>query len=626
MRKSRLALNSAAVFGASLCWLPNLSAQAVTYLADQSPTTAKADGTGNWGEDYTLLSSVVITTGYEDIQSNSTTVPANAVEAPAIFFQINVNPGTTQYPTNIELNSNANPNSAGDIGQWWGDYDLALETVPGAGLVSTPTTVSNAYGKAVGISTGENYYINGFNKRGTSPSTIGDNSVYYYSGGWSQVAGNGQTPYNATSNIITPTSITYGIPLSDLGLSVGQSFKFDAYSTFGGLPYDALDNASFAPTGYQPYTGNGTTGATAYDSATEPGSTLSTYTVAAPTLTWNNSFAAAGYTDGVTWDTNDINNYNWNNGIFSDYYVDGSNVIFNDVNDATSNGGTNPNAYNVTLNTTVNPASVTVNNSLGNYTIAGTGKIADAGAFTKSGSDTLTIGTALSVGSMSITAGTLKLAAGVSAGSGPAVTSTINLASLSITGNGVLDVNNDHVIITYGASDPFSSIAGYIKSGYNGGGWNGPGIISSAALIKTNGLSYGIGYADSADQGNPAGLSSGQIEVKYTLLGDANLDGLVNAADFTILAANFNQPVTSWDQGDFNYDGLVNAADFTDLAANFNQSVSGADASAGDVAALDAFATANGLPLPSFADVPEPASAVMIVMAGMGILRRRRRG
>jgi hypothetical protein len=117
-------------------------------------------------------------------------------------------------------------------------------------------------------------------------------------------------------------------------------------------------------------------------------------------------------------------------------------------------------------------------------------------------------------------------------------------------------------------------------------------------------------------------LSSGQIEVMYTLLGDANLDGLVNGSDFNILAANFNQSITGWDQGDFNYDGLVNAADFNDLAANFNQGASGA-ASAGDVAALDAFAAANGLSLPT-SSVPEPASAVMIVMAATGILCRRR--
>ena len=220
---------------------------------------------------------------------------------------------------------------------------------------------------------------------------------------------------------------------------------------------------------------------------------------------------------------------------------------------------------------------------------------------------------------MSITGGTLKLATGVSGGSGPAVTSAINLKSLLITGNGVLDVNNNHVIITYTSADPISTIAGYIESGYNGGAWNGPGIISSAAQTQTNGLLYGVGYADGTD-GVVSGLASGQIEVAYTLLGDANLDGKVNGADFSILAANFNQPVTGWDQGDFNYDGVVNAADFTAMAANFNQGVSGA-ASAGDVAALDAFAAANGL----LADVPEPAGAAMMVMAGLGILRRRRR-
>ncbi|MGD0141272.1 MAG: PEP-CTERM sorting domain-containing protein [Tepidisphaeraceae bacterium] len=46
--------------------------------------------------------------------------------------------------------------------------------------------------------------------------------------------------------------------------------------------------------------------------------------------------------------------------------------------------------------------------------------------------------------------------------------------------------------------------------------------------------------------------------------------------------------------------------------------------SAGDVAALDAFAAANGLSLPT-SSVPEPASAGMIVTTGLGMLRRRRR-
>jgi autotransporter-associated beta strand protein len=330
------------------------------------------------------------------------------------------------------------------------------------------------------------------------------------------------------------------------------------------------------------------------------------------TLSWDNAGGTAP-DNGQTWDTT---NNNWNSGSAATTYTDGAAVTFNDTN----NGH-----YAVTLNSTVHPGSVTVNNSLGSYSITttGGGKIADTGAFTKSGAGTLTLGTALSVGSMSITGGTVKLATGVSGGSGPGVTSPIDLTSLSISGSGVLDINNDHLIITYGASDPITTIAGYIKAGYNGGGWNGTGgIISSVALTNASGLLYGVGYADGKD-GVVSGLVSGQIEVAYTLLGDANLDGLVNGSDFNILAANFNQSITGWDQGDFNYDGLVNASDFNVLAANFNQGVSGA-ASAGDVAALDAFAAANGLSLPT-SSVPEPASLGLLAMGAIGMLARRRR-
>ena len=119
-----------------------------------------------------------------------------------------------------------------------------------------------------------------------------------------------------------------------------------------------------------------------------------------------------------------------------------------------------------------------------------------------------------------------------------------------------------------------------------------------------------------------AGLSSNQIEFKYTLYGDTNLDGIVNSVDFGNLAANFGKSGKVWDQGDFNYDGVVNSIDFGNLAANFGKSASGADITlpSADWAAVDAFAAANGLT----SDVPEPGSAALALMVGMGILARRR--
>ena len=50
--------------------------------------------------------------------------------------------------------------------------------------------------------------------------------------------------------------------------------------------------------------------------------------------------------------------------------------------------------------------------------------------------------------------------------------------------------------------------------------------------------------------------------LRYTFAGDANLDGIVNGTDFTLLAGNFNLSNRYWSQGDFNYDGKVNGLDF----------------------------------------------------------------
>ena len=191
------------------------------------------------------------------------------------------------------------------------------------------------------------------------------------------------------------------------------------------------------------------------------------------------------------------------------------------------------------------------------------------------------------------------------------------LSALTINTGGSLDLTNNHLIINFSGSDPISTIRGYLTTGYAAGAWNGNGIDTSAA---TSGL--GLGYADGSD-GVVSGLSSGQIEVKYTLYGDANLDGVVNGADFTILASNLGKSVTGWDKGDFNYDGVVSGSDFTLLTANLGKQANGADVSlpASDFAAIDAFAAANGL----MADVPEPRSGMLLIVGGFGILMRRRR-
>jgi hypothetical protein len=184
----------------------------------------------------------------------------------------------------------------------------------------------------------------------------------------------------------------------------------------------------------------------------------------------------------------------------------------------------------------------------------------------------------------------------------------------------MFDVTNNAVVINYGSGpDPISAIAGYIASGYSNGSWNGTGIVSSFAAAAA--ATFGVGYADSADPGNPAGLAPGTIEVMYTLLGDANLDGKVNGADFDLMATNFNDAVTNgWDEGDFNYDGAVNGNDFVLMANNFNQAYVGGGSSQ-DAAALEAFATANGISLA----VPEPVTGGMFAcIAGAGLLRRRR--
>lgn len=181
---------------------------------------------------------------------------------------------------------------------------------------------------------------------------------------------------------------------------------------------------------------------------------------------------------------------------------------------------------------------------------------------------------------------------------------------------GTIDLSNHDLIIQSGA---IADVALQIKSGRAGGLGNGKGIDSSAAAANAR---FALGYMQNGTAGSPRvpsfdsqPLTGGEVLVKYTLLGDTNLDGLVDGADFSFLASNFGQSGKQWTNGDFNFDGVVDGADFSLLASNFGLSVASFPAS---------------LPQPSEigglgATVPEPATLSLLTLVAGGLFARRPR-
>jgi hypothetical protein len=109
-----------------------------------------------------------------------------------------------------------------------------------------------------------------------------------------------------------------------------------------------------------------------------------------------------------------------------------------------------------------------------------------------------------------------------------------------------------------GSATGVAQLREYLSDGYDGGKWDGPGIVTSASAGG-----FGIGYATDA---------SGVTSLTYALSGDADLNGKVDFGDLLRVAQNSGKPADAvWTQGDFDYNAKVDFADLLKLAQNFGR-------------------------------------------------------
>lgn len=126
-------------------------------------------------------------------------------------------------------------------------------------------------------------------------------------------------------------------------------------------------------------------------------------------------------------------------------------------------------------------------------------------------------------------------------------------SSLSITGAAKLDLSDNDLIVESGLTG--DQLRQYLQAGR---------LFSSSAVADVDQVT-GLGYAFAGELGVGTfagqGIGTGALLVKYTYLGDTDLNGRVTADDLARVDRGRAKGLGSWLWGDANYDGVVDAID-----------------------------------------------------------------
>lgn len=185
--------------------------------------------------------------------------------------------------------------------------------------------------------------------------------------------------------------------------------------------------------------------------------------------------------------------------------------------------------------------------------------------------------------------------------------------TLSITGSGFLDLtNNDMVVRGQSVASVRALVGGWYTADAGLPGTRGLG--SSESFYTVAGAFTTLAVFDNSIAGQTLATFDGvavlptDVLVKYTYLGDTNIDGVVDASDLLRVLQGMNGLGSGWNFGDVNYDGVVN---FVDLGRT-------------QAALRGQGAPLGGGELGGGGVIPEPAS-LGLVLAAVPLMGRRRR-
>jgi hypothetical protein len=227
----------------------------------------------------------------------------------------------------------------------------------------------------------------------------------------------------------------------------------------------------------------------------------------------------------------------------------------------------------------------------------------------KQGAGTLNVNGAVSAAALDVQAGLVKLLPGEGG-----ATSVSRVASLAVAGSAKLDLGRNALIV---ANGDLAVLSARIASAYNFGAWDGDGIMTSqpdaAPAVGVTTLAIATAEQALREEFGGFSLDPADVLIMYTYAGDANFDGLVDAADYGVIDNFVQFPGTDgYANGDFNYDGVIDAGDYG-IIDNTIQ-LQGAPLPAGASAQISGVAA-----------VPEPAACGIVALAATALSRRRRR-